>query len=152
VAPSLDRKIERMVAVEVADGNAVGMRPARDRERRARRRTETSLPIAEEDGDTVRVMVGKREVERSVAVEIAYRDVVRILPRGKRRSRRRRKAALAIAEEHRHVAAAAIRDDEVRLAVAVDVRDGDARRGSPDPEVMQLAQSERPGSGRQGEK
>jgi len=73
-------------------------------------------------------VVGDRDVDSAVAVAVSRRHEVRREGNGHRRAGSRRESAPAVAEEDREVPPSAVRDEDVRASIAVDVGESDARR------------------------
>jgi hypothetical protein len=87
------------------------------------------------DGDrhAVACLVGGHDVERAVAVEVAERNLDRLLPDVEQR--RRQKAHRVLAPQDRHLIRPRERHDEIGLSVAVDVARGRRRRAHAGPDV-----------------
>src|SRR5262249_11473567 len=87
---------------------------------------EPALSVTQQDRDVVAVVVGGNYVRLAVAVDVAEGDKVRPLAGVDWGPGRLLERALAVAEQdgHRAGAGLGVRDDDVRLAVAVDVTHG----------------------------
>ena len=82
LSPAVDHQVEDAVAVGVARGDRVRVRAAPDRQRRAGSGPEAAAAVSQQDRDERRAVIGDREVEIPVAVEVGGRDLHRLAPRG----------------------------------------------------------------------
>src|SRR5437870_3448595 len=71
-------------------------------------------------------VVGDRQIQLAIEIEIAHREVPRIGARGEVECRQ--EGAIAVAQQHRDGAGINVRDHQIRLAIAIEVADDDARR------------------------
>jgi hypothetical protein len=84
-------------------------------------------PVAAQHKQHGRAAVGGEQVEPTVAVELGKRDPARQAGRAGRRQVTVGEATAALVDEHRHARLVA-RDDDLRLAVAVQIADLDVGR------------------------
>jgi hypothetical protein len=84
--------------------------------------------IAEQNRDVRRFGSSHDEIEVAVTVEIGYRNVVRRRAAGKRRTGHRREVIFAVAEKHGKGAVRKVGDDQVGVAIMIEVGDGDRSR------------------------
>ena len=91
--PTVGHQIKVSVAVEVAGGHAVDVRPDDDRERRAWCRGKSPLPVAEQHRHVLHFMVRDRQIKATVPVEISAGQIIRTRASGKWRAVRWREAS-----------------------------------------------------------
>src|SRR5205823_456035 len=89
-----------------------------------------AFPIAEQNGDVVGALVGDRQIEQAVAVEILGSQVGGVGPGEE--SAGGPKLAFADPQVDEHVVRPAVGDDQVRQAIGVEVGGTDGT-GSQDP-------------------
>src|ERR1700733_3565575 len=83
-----------------------------------------ALAVTKKDSQIRRLMIGDDQVGIAVVVHVGNRDVVGKMAGGHRRTAGILKMPLAVAEQHREGFAAVIRDNQVGVAIVVDIGHG----------------------------
>src|SRR6266700_6507588 len=94
-------------------------------ERRTRCGMESTFAVPQKDREKCGLVIRNYQVRVAVAVHIGYGHVVGKMPGGERRALRRMKCARAITKQHSDRAVVGIGDEDIGIAIMVDVGDGD---------------------------
>ncbi len=116
-----DQDVGIGTAREIADD---GRNRADAARRKPRPLREIEVPLVEQDRHFVRTLVGNHEVQPAVTCEIGNRDADRVCPGEDASTVIDRRPELAVAQTgiDQYVVAPAVGDDQVRNAVAVQIR------------------------------
>src|SRR5215469_13815741 len=92
-------------------------------ERRMERRFESAMAIAKKNRDVRRTRVGYDEIWIAVAIHVRDGDVVWPFTAGEGRARCGDEISISTIEQHAEAGVVAVRNDEVGLAIVIDVGD-----------------------------
>lgn len=135
-APAVGCGIQFAIGIEVCHDNAMGMWIRMDVDGRPVGEMESPVTIPKKDSQIRGLVVGNNEVKVAIVVHVANGYVIGQVTGWERRAGSEVKVSMLIAEEDREgpgvsVVRAGIGNDDVRLAIMVDVGDRNPSRAWP---------------------
>src|SRR5262245_32997427 len=96
-----------------------------DHKRRTWCRRESTVTVAQQDRQELLLVISKSQVEIAITIEIAKSDIVWSVFCREGRPTCMGESSLAITKQNGHIIALLVGNNDVRLTVAVDIRDRD---------------------------